>query len=216
MTPLDVRRILWSCGVAASLAGAACGLQNNGGHSGDSAPTTAADPSATTTVTDSQTATSIDTATSATTGGPTSASSGSWESSGIDATASESTGATAPCEERTPPECGNEGLCSPFLVQNITREGDVCTFGEPFYVCANRHPSGGCTATPGCVPCARQLYYRPAAQGIDIGNTCSPEPPSPGYAFCKSGSASDADPPECACLCELAEDCQPEPGTSSG
>lgn len=216
MTLRDLRRGLSCSTLAASLTVAACGPQRGGGPS-DDAPTASAASTQATTAADTRSPTSEDPVDSDATAASTTTSSSSSVSAGAtgESTVSDS-GSAVPCEERVPPDCNENDQCNQFILRNVTRDQDICTFGEPFEVCANRHPSGGCTATPGCAPCARRVYYRPAAEGIDIGSKCSPEPPSPGYTFCESGWASDADPPECACMCELAEDCQPEPGTSSG
>jgi hypothetical protein len=86
------------------------------------------------------------------------------------------------------------------------RRIDACEYGDPTEICVGSPGStgGGCVTPEGCGDAG---YYGPSYRALDDGwvgfvDFCN----SPTYhlfEYCESGLAANADPPECACVCEL-------------
>lgn len=86
-----------------------------------------------------------------------------------------------------------------------SRTGDSCVVQETG-VCLDRavlDGPAGCAPLDGCEGSYAAPYYRTDPEGgVVLVDFCGGTPPA-SLSSCNSGSASQADPPECACACEL-------------
>ncbi len=103
-------------------------------------------------------------------------------------------------------ECMGESACVWQSASRATRTGDVCTL-EPTGLCFHRSAhdgAAGCGSLEGCDDSSfANPYYRVEQGGtVVLVDFCGGTPPD-SVSACNSGLASEADPPECACACEL-------------
>jgi hypothetical protein len=138
------------------------------------------------------------------------ASSVSSTTSGGSASESSSDGMAIDCESLADEKAclANEGpyLCQWHPVWTVERLGDACDDVGPTFMCLRFTGfSGGCVPPPECSAQDKNPYYRLLPDGkVLMGSICLDDPPV-GFEFCESGLAANAQPPECACWCELAD-----------
>lgn len=109
-----------------------------------------------------------------------------------------------------PAECNSasnaEIYCSWGMIGRAVRTGDVCEITEVGYCFQEEYvgdTATGCEvgSVEGCPD--SNPTYKITPDGVLLGAVCGGTP-EPGFSGCASGTAASADPPECACACELA------------
>lgn len=90
-------------------------------------------------------------------------------------------------------------------VIEATRTGSECVVTESSRCVADLPGGGGCISAPGCNGSSftsAPLVRVESRTSVVLSAICM-DPAPPGWEYCNSGLAADADPPECACACEL-------------
>jgi hypothetical protein len=101
----------------------------------------------------------------------------------------------------------HQNPCRWIDVIEVAREGDACEVVESGRcVGYSEGGGGGCETTTSCplgsTPFIPPFYRIERGAAFVIGSLCTTSPPL-GWTWCNTGEAATADPPECACACEL-------------
>ncbi len=100
----------------------------------------------------------------------------------------------------------DEIYCAWKMIDRAVRTGDACEITQVGYCFQEElvgETAAGCEVglVEGCPD--SNPTYKVTSEGVLLGAMCGGTA-EPGFSGCTSGTAASADPPECACACELA------------